>query len=323
MKERPRRARDAQLGLFDRATVEGRLPDPDPATIALAARVPKHVRFGTSSWTFPGWKGLVYRRAYASDTAFVRESLFEYARHPLFRTVGVDRSFYEPLPEATWRDYAEQAPPGFAFVPKVFRDLLTPHLTDAAGARVANAAFLDPARFDEMVGNALATGLGDRLGPVLLTLAPSAGAVGRDEVERKLERFLAATARFRFAVELRDASLLTTRYLAILAAHGASHVFNYWERMPSIAAQLEKAPRLGPVVVTRLLIPPGRKYDDQKEAFAPFDRIVEPDHVMRRDVVGLLDAAGASGSEVFVLVNNKAEGSSPLTVRAIAEMIAR
>jgi uncharacterized protein YecE (DUF72 family) len=323
LKEPSRRAREAQLGLFDRETVQGRLPDPDPATVALAARVPQHVRFGTSSWTFPGWKGVVYRRPYANDTAFVRESLYEYARHPLFRTVGVDRSFYEPLPEATWRDYAEQAPPGFVFVPKVFRDLLTPHLTDASGARVANHAFLDPARFDEVVGRALVSGLGATLGPVLLTLAPSAGSVGRDEVERKLERFLGATSGFRFAVELRDPSLLTARYLSILSAHGASHVFSYWERMPAISAQLEKARSLGPVVVCRLLIPPGRKYDDQKEAFAPFDRIVEADHVMRRDVAALIDAAGASGSEVFVLVNNKAEGSSPLTVRAIAEMIAR
>jgi uncharacterized protein YecE (DUF72 family) len=316
-------ARRDQLGLFDRATLEGPLPEPEPEVVELASRVPKQVRFGTSSWTFPGWKGIVYRRSYANDQSFVRESLYEYARYPLFRTVGVDRSFYEPLSEPTWREHAERAPAGFSFVPKVFRDLLTPYLSDERGERVPNAAFLDPARFHEQVGGAVAAGLGPHLGPVLLTLAPSAGSIGRREVERKLARFLAATPAFRFAVELRDPSLFTDSYLSVLREHRASHVFNYWERMPPIAAQLDRVKTDGPVVVSRLLIPPGQRYDDRKEAFAPFDRIVAADHPMRREAVALIERAIAAGSEIFVLVSNHAEGSSPLTVRAIAEMIAR
>ena len=41
---------------------------------AIAVRIPPNVRFGTSSWSFPGWAGLVYsRRATASELA--REGL--------------------------------------------------------------------------------------------------------------------------------------------------------------------------------------------------------------------------------------------------------
>ena len=29
---------------------------------ALAARIPEEIHFGTSTWTYPGWKGLVYSR---------------------------------------------------------------------------------------------------------------------------------------------------------------------------------------------------------------------------------------------------------------------
>ena len=46
-----------QLELFARAPA----PALDfSAEAELAARLPAHVRFGTSSWTFPGWAGLVY-----------------------------------------------------------------------------------------------------------------------------------------------------------------------------------------------------------------------------------------------------------------------
>ena len=42
---------------------------------------------------------------------------------------------------------------------------------------------------------------------------------------------------------------------------------------------------------------------------------------MRADVVRLIRAAVDRGFEVYVIVNNKAEGSSPLTVRALAELL--
>ena len=35
-----------------------------PSFAALAGRIPPLVRFGASSWNYPGWGGLVYHRAY-------------------------------------------------------------------------------------------------------------------------------------------------------------------------------------------------------------------------------------------------------------------
>jgi hypothetical protein len=73
--------------------------------------------------------------------------------------------------------------------------------------------------------------------------------------------------------------------------------------------------------VVRLLLPPGTRYDDRREEFVPFDRIVAPDPEMRRQVASIARTSLSLGREVFVLVNNKAEGCSPLTVRALAEML--
>ena len=55
---------------------------------------------------------------------------------------------------------------------------------------------------------------------------------------------------------------------------------------------------------------------------APFDRLVAPDAEMRDEIVALTTRALKRGMTVYVLVNNKAEGSSPLTIEAIAERVA-
>ena len=98
-----------QLGLFD-PSVEA---DPHAHLRAMAQQLPTEVLFGTSSWTFPGWADLVYQRRYGSQKNFLRESLGEYAQHPLFRTVGIDRSYYAPVDEDTLTNYASLLPDGF------------------------------------------------------------------------------------------------------------------------------------------------------------------------------------------------------------------
>ncbi len=93
-----------QAGLFAEA-------DPFVQTCARAAaavvQLPPQVRLGTSSWTFAGWGGLVYGGR-PSEARLRRDGLGEYARFSLFRTVGIDRSFYEPLSRETVDEYAGQ-----------------------------------------------------------------------------------------------------------------------------------------------------------------------------------------------------------------------
>ena len=92
----------------------------DGALTQLAATIPTSVRFGTSSWSFPGWAGSVYGDSY-SDVQLARRGLPAYAAHPLLRTVGIDRTFYAPISESAFRGYAKQArevAPGFRFFVK-------------------------------------------------------------------------------------------------------------------------------------------------------------------------------------------------------------
>ena len=109
----------------------------------------------------------------------------------------------------------------------------------------------------------------------------------------------------------------------MLSARGAAHVYNYVTAMPMPEEQASTVPvETAPFTVIRLLLAPGTRYNDRREEFAPFDHLVAPDAEMRRQVVALARKGAALGRDVFVLVNNKAEGCSPLTIRALAEMLA-
>ena len=287
----------------------------------LAARIPGHVRFGTSSWTFPGWAGIVYEGK-PTERWLQQSGLGEYARHPLFRTVGIDRSYYRPLDQATLRDYAVQLPPDFRCVLKVYRGITT--LVDPeTGAD--NPAFLSREVFETEVVAPLRAEFSGHVAALVLTFPPAIGhRFTPADFERRLQRFLAAAPRdFPISIELRNRKLFTRNYLAVLQGAGVSHAFNYWEQMPEIGEQLDfGGVSAGPVCIARLLIPPGRRYEDRKRELLPFNKLVDPQPRMRADVVRLSEACLAAGKVLFVIVNNKAEGSSPLTVRALAEELA-
>ena len=320
---------DPQLGLFEHAeeqTSES-AEDTRAELEAIRDRLPAKLRFGTSSWTFPGWAGLVYRQRYANQRAFLRDSLGEYAQHPLMRTVGVDRGYYAPVPREELAAYSEQLPDGFRAAMKVWQRVTMPgyprHPRYGADAGKENPSFLDPELFAEAVHEPARAGFGRHMGPWIVEIAPSPSPLDPSWFAAKLDAFLGAAPKdFPFAVELRDRKLLTPQYVNTLHKHGASHVFNYWSRMPRIADQMrvdgliEASP-----LVARLLLPPGQRYADLKEAYAPFDRVVAPQPEMRQDVVRLVRAALERDLECYVIVNNKAEGSSPLTVRALAELL--
>ena len=321
------RTRD-QLSLFGAEAVSSVQVADDPDARALAERLPAHVFFGTSSWTFPGWRNIVWKGA-PTQPQLVAGGLRAYAQHPLFRTVGIDRSYYGPLTREDLAGYASQLPPGFLAVSKVWDEITTyvfpSHPRYGARAGQKNPLFLDPAAtLDEVVGPYL-DAFASHAGPFVFELPPMARECipDADELARCIERLMRALpTRFTYAFELRNRELLSPRYLDVLRATGAGHVLNFWSGMPSIGAQLDLPGVLtAPFVVARLMLPPGTRYEDKKAELAPFDRIVAPQHALRSDVVRLARACAAAGKTLFVLVNNKAEGCAPLTIRALAEAI--
>jgi uncharacterized protein YecE (DUF72 family) len=291
---------------------------------ALAARLPQGVHFGTSSWSFPGWRGIVYSSS-RTQTSLARDGLREYARHPLLTTVGVDRSYYAPMPIPDLQDYAAQLPGGFRCCFKA-PAAVTALALGGPGQQVANPDFLSVDRLVTDLLAPCAAAFRDHTGPIILEFPPfpRLQRLAPADFHQRLDRFLAALPReFEYAVELRDARLLTPVYRRLLARHGVAHAYNYWSVMPPPADQAAIVPpEEGPFSVVRLLLRPGTWYEDQRERFKPFDRIVAPDEAMRADVVAVTRRALSRERRVYILVNNKAEGSSPLTVMELARRLA-
>lgn len=306
---------------------------------AVAAELPKWLRFGTSSWSFPGWENLVWRGRHDSDE-LARSGLHAYAQHPLLRTVSIDRSYYGPLRAEEVAAYAAQideaeslAPslPRFRVVSKVWEEITTAvfprHPRYGARAGQRNPSFLDASRF---VSEVLAPYLPyeRHFGPFVFELTPMPkGTFDERDLAARVASFLSALPpSLSWAFELRNEEHLTPRWFDVLRAHRAAHVFTYWTAMPSLRVQLARHGSLAssPFVIARLMLPPFTRYAEKKAEFAPFDRLVTTQPAMHDDVLALLRAAlEVSTSAAFILANNKAEGSAPLTVRNLAARVIR
>ena len=142
----------------------------------------------------------------------------------------------------------------------------------------------------------------------------------RREFLERLDRFLQESpAGLRWAVEIRTPEYFEPDYFDVLRRRGAAHVFNWWTRTPPLLEQWEAAqPLPADFSVTRILVPPGVPYEQAVERFRPYDRILAPREDMRRDLVRLVRHITEAGADAFVLVNNRAEGCAPLTIRALA-----
>ncbi len=306
----------------------------DDALRALARRLPQRLRLGTSSWTYPGWKELVWDAEY-SEAQLSKHGLAVYAQHPLMRAVSIDRSFYRPLTASQYARYAAQVPDDFRFVVKA-PSLVTDALVRAEDGRgrEPNPAFLDPAlALQEFVQPAL-EGLGHKLGALVFQLSPLPFHM-LDRLPLQLQRLrallgaqppLAPTAPDGvLAVEVRDPEWIGPDLARVLRETGATYCLGLHAKMPPLEGQLPLLRALwpGPLVCRWNLnsVHGAYGYEDAEKLYAPYDRIHHPapevHAVLARTIAGITGA----GQNAFVTISNHAEGCAPLTVRSLAQRV--
>lgn len=322
---------DLQLGLFpdDEPLAEARAVGPvtvEPEVASIASLLPATLRMGTSSWSFPGWDGIVYNRR-VSQSQLAQQGLEAYAMHPLLRTVGLDRTYYRPIAAADYRAYADAVPDGFRFLVKADRLTTSVVQPEQYGARTLNAHFLDPEYATRTVVEPLVEGLGLKAGPLLFQFSPIPPNLvgGRDAFMDRLEAFLEALPDGPlYAIELRTPAFLTERYTTLLESTGAAHCYNVHPAMTPLSRQLDVvSPFYQPALIVRWMLHAGLRYEVAKDRYEPFDRLVDEDEGSReRIAVAVLDASVAE-RPAFVIANNKAEGSAPLSIFRLAQRIAR
>ncbi|MGE4180707.1 MAG: DUF72 domain-containing protein [Limisphaerales bacterium] len=311
--------------------------DPDSAGDQLRKLALAGVHIGTSSWKYPGWIGQLYSeeryryRGRLSQTRFERQCLSEYAR--TFTTVGVDASYYRFPEDHFLADLASQAPEDFRFSFKVTDEITVkrftrlPRFGDRAGQ--PNANFLNA----DLFASAFLAPLEpyrSKVGVLMFEFSrfyPTDFARGREFAEA-LETFLSKLpGGWRYGVEIRNAAFLHPDYFAMLGRHGVAHVFNSWESMPSLPEQLALPGAFASPdhTVARLLLRPGRSYDEAVTRFQPYDRIQDPYPEGRAAVAQLLGRIakrdGGVPRVVFVYVNNRFEGNALQSIAALLGVI--
>ncbi len=303
-----------QLSLF--APVGASEPSARVRVLAsLLDELNKGLYLGTSSWSFPGWAGIVYDRQ-VSQTTLARHGLAAYARHPLFRTVCIDRTYYSPITAEDFARYESAVPEDFRFVVKAHELVTSARQKDDFAS--PNPLFLEPGyAVDEVIGPCL-EGLGRKAAVMLLQFPPQMV----DNVAAfndKLHRFLSDLPKgVLYAVELRNPELFNEGYRELLQDVGASHCFNSHPKMLSLEDQVrQSAADAWPTIVVRWMLRRNLRYSDAKDAFYPFEKLADEDTGERRAVASLCRDA----KRAFIIVNNKAEGPAPLSLVSLAEEI--
>jgi uncharacterized protein YecE (DUF72 family) len=339
--------------LFGETQAEGHGPveaaAPGEELARLGRHLPDGVYLGTSSWSFPGWRGIVYEDE-LTEARLARDGLPAYSQHPLLRAVGIDRGYYQALGAGEWARYAHLVPEHFRFVvkaPSMITDAVIRSADHPRAAAQSNPRFLDAALASERFVLPALEGLGARLGALVLQFAPMPAGVTRDAhaLIGRLAEFIAklprshAGASATYAVELRNPELLTPRLVHALRDAGARLCVGIHSRMPGAARQATALRTMdapaptepgaqpadgwtlaGPLVV-RWNLRAGMRYEQARARYAPFSRLIDADLVTRGTLVHLIRVALRSRQPAYVIVNNKAEGCAPLSCVELARAL--
>ncbi len=189
----------------------------------------------------------------------------------------------------------------------------------------ANHHFLDAGYATDHVVSPFIEGLQDKAGPLLFQFPPlSVDAVGGPQrFAERLYAFLDALPRGPlYAVELRNQELFTSFYIDALIAADAVHCFNVHPAMPPIDEQFDAAKTAAAkALIVRWMLHPSHRYEAARQRYEPFDRLIDEDPENRQAIARMCLDAAVSERPAVIIVNNKAEGSSPLTIQKLTETL--
>lgn len=286
------------------------------------------IHMGTCSWKYDSWEGIVYPPGGESFN-----HLAEYARH--FHTVEVDQWFWSlfgidkvKLPEAgTVEEYLQSVPKGFQFTIKIPNSITLSHFYTHGKSKTApveaNPHFFSVTLFNEFLKRI--EPLAEHIGVLMFQFEYLNRLKMPSQIEflKRFSGFISACPRnYNYAVETRNPNYLNERYFDFLNTHNLFHVFVQGYYMPAISEVYKKySDYIRDLAVIRLM--GSDRHGIEERAGNKWDTIIDPRDKELPDIVAIIRALEERKVKVYVNVNNHYEGSAPLTIKKIQEMLKR
>ncbi len=292
----------------------------------LRALADRRVLIGTSSWKYEGWLDQIYTRerylsrGKFSQKHFEAECLQEFAE--TFPIVCGDFSFYQFPTAEFWQKLFTGAPPQLQFALKVPEEIVVEvfprHPRYGARAGRANESYLSVDAFRALFLEPLEP-YRSRIACLIFEFGPR-GTTTEEFVTQIAPFFDALPATFRYAVEVRNRDFLVDSYFEVLREHQTAHVFNAWTKMPLLREQIAMPDAFTTdFVVVRAQVRAGRAYETAVAQFSPYDRIQDENPEERKALRDLIRRMQEERRAAYIFVNNRFEGNSPETIRAVID----
>ena len=283
------------------------------------------MRIGTCSWKYPSWHGLIYSAPKGINY------LEKYSHH--YDTVEVDQWFWSLFGEDNVRlpnpfdvdRYRGSVSGDFRFAVKVPNSITLTHFYKKAKADpfVPNPYFLSPSLFQSFLS--LLDPLRDLLGPLTFQFEylSKQKMPSQSYFQERFEAFVEQLPRgYQYGLETRNGNYLNESYFQFLIRNRLIPVLiqGYW--MPPVVQVYDRWRALiqqQEVAVIRLLGPDRKGIE--KRSGKRWDRIVAPKDDELVALADLVEDLMDKGVNVYLLVNNHYEGSAPLTIDRIRELL--
>lgn len=300
-----------------------------PTKLKIPKKVAPYLRIGTSNWKYDSWKGLVYDPGKHYDPA---DYLADYAR--CYNTVEIDQWFWSLFPMGNKlpktedvRAYADSVPDDFLFTVKVPNSItLTHHYAKqtkayADSANQPNEHFLDPALFEKFLKQL--EPMGQKLGPLVFQFEylnkqkmPSATAF----MEALHAFFEKAPKGCRYAIECRNPNYLKPDFFAFLAEHQLGFVLLDGYYMPPIE-DVTSAHDINTAAYTIVRLHGTGRGEVEAKKGDKWNEIVEDRSRDLEALAGFIRANLDKKILTLIHVSNHYEGSAPLTIRRLTDLL--
>lgn len=282
-----------------------------------------NLRIGTCSWKYDSWRGIVYSSKPKINF------LEEYSR--IYNTVEIDQWFWSLFSEKrivlpkkeTVIEYSSSVPEDFKFSVKMPNSLTLTHFynKDKSTPLISNEYFLS----QELLEKTLISlqPMREKLGPLMLQFEylNKAKMSSLSEFIKNLEFFFKrANQDYNYAIEIRNTNFLQKAFFEFLKEHNLSFVFLQGYYMPDIIDVYDKFSEFNPSTVIIRLHGADRTGMEEKTD-GDWSKIIRPMDTELKRICGLIKNLLKDDVDVYLNVNNHYEGSAPLTIQKIQEIL--